>query len=79
MGISAKTKVVTKVGRRNPRVTHDGKRELITDLETIRAGTCLPPLLIFKAKAGHSMGWYESLDDPDVLYLILRRGGPMKH
>ena len=52
MGMSAKTKVVTnlKVGRRNPWVTHDGKRELITDLETIRAsGTFLPPFLIFKA------------------------------
>jgi len=44
MGMSAKTKVVTKVGRRNPRVIHDSKRELITDLETIRAsGTFLPP------------------------------------
>ena len=75
MGMSAKTKVVTKVGRRNPRVTHDGKRELITDLETIRAsGTCLPPFLIFKAKAGHSMGWYESLDDPNVLLAYSPKG-----
>jgi len=35
IGISAKTKFVTKVARRNPRVTHDGKRELMTNLETI--------------------------------------------
>ena len=75
MGMSAKTKMVTRVGRRNPRVTHDGKRELITDLETIRAsGTCLPPFLIFKAKAGHCMGWYESLDDPDVLLAYSPKG-----
>ncbi|KAG0138643.1 hypothetical protein HOY82DRAFT_595047 [Tuber indicum] len=60
-------KVMTMVGRRNNRVTHDGKRELITDLETICGdGTLIAPFLIFKAKAGHSMGWYASLDNPDI-------------
>jgi len=68
MGMSAKTKVVMRVGRRNPRVTQDGKRELITDLEAISGdGFSIAPFLIFKAKAGYSMRWYVSLDDPNML------------
>jgi len=75
MGMSAKTKVVTKVARRNPRVTHDGKRELITNLETICGdGSSMAPFRIFKAKAGHSMGWYASLDDPNVLLAYSNKG-----
>ena len=68
IGMSVKTKVATRIGRRNPQVTHDGKRELITNLGTFRAsGTCLPTFLIFKAKAGHRIGWYQSLNDPDIV------------
>ena len=75
MGMSTKTKVVTRVARKNPRVTHDGKRELITDLETICGdGTSMAPFLIFKAKAGYSMGWYAGLDDHNVLLAYSNKG-----
>jgi len=68
IGMSAKTKVLTKVARRNPRLTHDGKRALMTNLETIFGdGSSMAQFHIFKAKAGHSTGSYASPDDPNVL------------
>jgi len=75
MGMSAKTKVVPRVGRRNSRVTQDGKRELITDLETICGdGSSMAPFLFFKAKAGHSMGWYARLDNSNMLLAYSNKG-----
>lgn len=75
MGILGRTKVVTKVARRNPRVTQDSKRELMSNLETICGdGSSMAPFLIFKAKAGHSMGWYPSPDNHNVLLAYSNKG-----
>ena len=61
MGLVAKAKVPCRRGRRNPRVTHDGKRELVTVVESISgAGYALTPFVINKG-AGHYLGWYRNL------------------
>src|SRR5207302_5420255 len=61
MGLAARAKVLCRRGRRNPRVTHDGKRELVTVIETVVAnGAVLSPFVINKG-AGHYMGWYKDL------------------
>jgi len=68
MGLAAKAKVICRHGRRNPRVTHDGKRELVTVIETISAcGSLLAPLIINKG-AGHYLGWYRNLTDKERDY-----------
>jgi DDE superfamily endonuclease len=59
IGIASRTKCVVRRGRRNPRITHDGNRELITVLEAISAsGRVIPPMTIFKG-AHHYVGWYK--------------------
>ena len=35
MGLASRAKVLCRRGRRNPHVTHDGKRELVTVIETV--------------------------------------------
>ena len=61
MGKAARAKVLCRRGRRNPRVTHDGSRELVTVIETIcGSGVVLSPFVINKG-AGHYMGWYKNL------------------
>lgn len=63
MGMAARSMVMCRRGRRNPRVTHDGHRELVTVIETISAaGEVLNPFVINKG-AGHYMGWYKNLSD----------------
>jgi hypothetical protein len=57
MGLASKAKVLCRRGRRNLRVTHDGKRELVTVIETVCAsGISLRPFVINKG-AGHYLGW----------------------
>jgi hypothetical protein len=55
--MAARSKVVCRKGRRNPKFVHDGNRELITVLECLSAtGRVLPPLVVTKGKhlvAGH--------------------------
>lgn len=68
MGLAAKAKVLCRRGRRNPRVTHDGKRELVTVIETVGAdGSVLSPFVINKG-AGHYMGWYKNLTEKEKSY-----------
>jgi len=68
MGLSAKAKVICRCGRRNPQVTHNGKPELVTVIETISAcGNLLAPLIINKS-AGHYLGWYQNLTDKERDY-----------
>ncbi|KAF8536329.1 hypothetical protein BDD12DRAFT_748815, partial [Trichophaea hybrida] len=44
MGISPRTRVVTRRGKKNPQVNQDGKREFITALEAVSAdGFLYPP------------------------------------
>lgn len=68
MGQAARAKVLCRRGRRNPRVTHDGKRELVTVVESISAaGQLLSPLVVNKGK-GHYLGWYKNLTDKERDY-----------
>jgi len=68
MGMAARAKVLCRRGRRNPHVTHDGKRELVTVIETVVAdGTLFSPFVINKGP-GHYMGWYKNLTAKERAY-----------
>jgi len=68
MGLAARAKVLCRRGRRNPHVTHDGKRELITVIEMICGnGSVLSPFIINKG-AGHYLGWYSNLSEENKDY-----------
>jgi len=56
MGQAARAKVICRRSRRNPQVTHDGKRELVSVIETVSGrGIALSPFIINKGK-GHYLG-----------------------
>jgi hypothetical protein len=58
LGVSAKCRVVCRRGRRNPKYTHDGNRELISVLECVSdEGIVLPPLVVTKG-INHYIGMY---------------------
>jgi len=68
MGLASRAKVLCRRGRRNPRVTHDGKRELVTVIETVGGdGAVVSPFVINKG-AGHYMGWYKNLTEKERMY-----------
>jgi hypothetical protein len=49
MKLASKAKVICRQGRRNPRYTCDGSRELITVLEYVSIeGYFLPPIIVTK-------------------------------
>jgi len=76
MGYSKRTKVITRRGRKNPRVKQSGKREFITAVEAVTAdGFVFPPLLIEKGKI-HRMGWYVNIhaEDTDAYFAISPKG-----
>ena len=63
LGVSNRSKFVCKAGRRPPRVTQDGTRELITAIATVSAAQfILPPMVIYKG-AGHYRSWYTELGE----------------
>ena len=58
LGVSAKCRVICRKGRKNPKYTQDGNRELITVLECVSAeGVVLPPLVVTKG-AHHYIGMH---------------------
>lgn len=58
-------RVITRRGRRNPRLTQDGERQMVTVIEGVSAGgVVLPRLVINKGKA-HLMGWYAHVDESE--------------
>jgi len=68
MVLSTQAKVLCRRGCRNPHVTHDGKRELVTVIETVLAsGAALSPFVINKCK-GHYLGWHRNLTDKERSY-----------
>ena len=68
MGVASRAKVLCRRGRRNPRVTHDGNRELVTVVETVGAlGCALSPLIINKGK-GQYMGCFQNLTEKERGY-----------
>ncbi|KAF8241457.1 DDE-domain-containing protein, partial [Wilcoxina mikolae CBS 423.85] len=65
MGISPRTKVVTRRGKKNPRIKQDGKREFIPALEEVSAdGFVFTPYLIGKGSV-HIFGWYKNVGGED--------------
>ena len=65
LGLSNRSKVVCRAGRRPPRVTQDGTRELITVIKTVSAAQfVLPPMVIYKG-ATHYRGWYTELEEAE--------------
>jgi hypothetical protein len=69
MGQGSKIKVITRRGRKNTRLSQDGKKELITVIETICAsGRALPPMVINKGTQ-HYLGWlrHVTADRPATL------------
>jgi hypothetical protein len=58
IGVAKSAKVITRRGRRNPKITMDGNRELVTVLEAVSAGCeVLPPCIVWKGKC-HIEGRY---------------------
>ena len=59
MGLSLRTRVITRWGKKNPWVKQDGKRDFITALEAVSAdGFVFPPYLIGKGSV-HVFRWYK--------------------
>ena len=76
MGISPRTRCVTKRGRNNPRVKQDGKREFITALEAVSAdGFVFPSFLIAKGTK-HCFDWYKNVheEDKDARFAVSKKG-----
>jgi hypothetical protein len=65
LGQALKVKVICRKGRKNPRYSQDGNREMVTVIETISAdGRVLPPMYIYKGSA-HLMGWHAAVQAKD--------------
>ena len=65
LGYSAKTKVITQRGRKNPYVKQDGKHEMLTLVEAVSAnGFLFPTFLITKGKV-HTYGQYGNVKEDD--------------
>lgn len=66
MGVAAKVKVICRIGRKNPRLTHSGNRTWVTVIESISgSGVPVPPMVINKGTA-HYKGWYAQVERRDV-------------
>jgi hypothetical protein len=62
LGIALKVKVICRRGRKNPRYSQDGNREMVTVIECVSAaGKVLPPMYIYKGSV-HLMGWHAGVE-----------------
>jgi hypothetical protein len=58
LGQALKVKVICRKGRKNPRYSQDGNREMVTVIECVSAdGRVIPPMYIYKGTM-HLMGWH---------------------
>jgi hypothetical protein len=65
LGKALKIKAIARRGRRNPRYTQDGTREMVTVVECVGADGCvLPPLYIYKG-GSQTMGWHTTVQPDD--------------
>ena len=63
LGQALKCKVICRRGRKNPRYTQDGNREMVTVIECVSAAGCvLPPMYIYKGTQ-HLMGWHAGVEE----------------
>ena len=61
LGQALKIKVICRKGRRNPRYTQGGNREMVTVIECVSAdGSVLPPMYIYKGSS-HRIGWHAAV------------------
>ena len=78
MGLASKAKVICRQGRRNPRYTCDGSRELITVLECVSAEECLlPPMIVTKGAHHYSGNYVRGQGMPVSVYRYLSKGWTM--
>jgi hypothetical protein len=68
IGYSAKAKVICCARRRNPRVTQDGKREMLTVVECCGAGMVMLPSFVTYKGSAHCMGWHSQTNDPKAVF-----------
>jgi len=65
MGISPRTKVVTRRGKKNPQIKQDGKREFITALEAVSADGSVFPAYLRGNRSVHIFDWYKNVGEED--------------
>ena len=69
MRLASKARVIYRRGRKNPRYTCDGSRELITVLECVSAeGYLLPPIIVTKGAYHYSGNHVRGQDTPESVY-----------
>ena len=65
MGVAPRTRVITRRGKKNPRVKQDGKREFITALEAVSADGFLFPSYLIGKGSTHIFDWYKHVEAED--------------
>ena len=65
MGVAPRTRVVTRRGKKNPRVKQDGKREFNTALEAVSADGFLFPSYLVGKGSTHIFDWYNHVEAED--------------
>ena len=80
MRVASKVKVICLRVRKSPPLMHDGKREIITALETISAdGRVLPSMMIYKELLTTEAGMNFSFLRIILCLHFLLRGGPNRY
>lgn len=75
MGMACRVKVICRKGRKNPRYTHDGNREIITVLECVCAsGRVLPPLIVTKGSHHYAGNHMKGQGPPGAVYAHSPKG-----
>ena len=75
MGRSSRVKVICRRSRKTTRKTQDGKREIITVIETVSAaGVLLPPMIVYKGQK-HYKGWTALVAAGDKAYFAISDKG----
>ena len=69
LGMANKVKVICRHGRKNPRYTCDGSRELITMLKCLSAGgRVLPPMIVTKGAHHYTGNHVRGQGIPESIY-----------
>jgi hypothetical protein len=71
---SSKAKVICQAGRRPPRVTHDGIREMLTVIKCCSAGQFILPSFVIYQGSAHYMGWHSETSNPDAVFAYSKNG-----
>ena len=75
MGRSSRVKVICKRSKKTTQKTQDGKREIITVIETVSAaGALLPLMIVYKGQA-HYKGWSALVKAGDKAFFAISDKG----